>query len=266
MQWTLILKKLIRRSIRKALATLILLTFSFRYKRLSYRLDLKPLIIIFLLTIRGLKSKGPRGYTKPSYLLELFVNESGYAKAMYMKRASLIIKRFLEDIDKEATILDIGCGIGTALRYLKELIPLNDLKKLRAVLCDISPLMLYISRLRFKDEINIGYILCNGESLPFKQDNFDVIVSYEVLEHLKDPLSMLKQIFEVANKEKSLILINYDIDWPDPLHIAPYNRKDFEKALSIVAKHYGFIMYKIEIPEAKHNPLYVLYRKELNDA
>lgn len=122
--------------------------------------------------------------------------------------------------------------------------------------------MLYICKLRYKKEMAFtDLVLCDARYLPFRANSFNAITSYEVLEHLDQPISTLKSLFSIIDKVHGLILINYDIDWPDPLHIAPYSRTEFEHLLQELAQIYGFKVNKIIIPEAAHNPLYVIMKE-----
>ncbi len=54
------------------------------------------------------------------------------------------------------------------------------------------------------------------------------------------------------------MLINYDIDWLDPLHIAPYARQTFKTLMKRVCVAEEMIAFKVRIPEAEHNLLYVV--------
>ncbi len=82
-------------------------------------------------------------------------------------------------IEKEdKTILDIGCGIG-------QLFIASGLgKNVLAVGIDVDQEALRYGRARYE---NIDYIRANGDSLPFRDDSFDLVVSRVSLPYTNIP-------------------------------------------------------------------------------
>lgn len=257
--------------------------YKLKLRAFTFRYDVISLIIMLILYIVYLvKSyihgwRMVRGYNDPRYMLELYLNESSNAKAMYMIRSLMLLTNiFLKWRSKSVIkILDLGCGIGTTYRYYEYLIKyfanLKVSKKLLdptfnsyVVSCDISLPMLYVCKLRYKKGAFMDFVLCDAQYLPFRANAFNAITSYEVLEHLNQPISTLTSLFSIVDEVHGLILLNYDIDWPDPLHVAPYNRIEFEYSLKKLAQTYGFKVGKIIVPEATHNPLYVIIKEVLS--
>ena len=54
--------------------------------------------------------------------------------------------------------------------------------------------------------------MCDAHNLPFKTDTFDSIVSFEVIEHLKNPLLFLTYCRDVLKDKGRIILTT-----PNPL-------------------------------------------------
>jgi len=86
-------------------------------------------------------------------------------------------------------ILDVGCGDGSKLKMLGN-------KKTKRVGCDVSPLA--------KD---YGYDVFDGVHLTYKDENFDRVVSFFVLEHTEKPKELLKDMVRVLKANGLIILL-----------------------------------------------------------
>ncbi len=92
---------------------------------------------------------------------------------------------FLNNIEKNSKVLDIGCGIGF-LAY-------DVSKKAGIVLaCDINKKVLKIAKKRF-NRSNIKYILADATKYDFN-DKFDYIILSNVLEHIENRIEFLRRI------------------------------------------------------------------------
>jgi len=92
-------------------------------------------------------------------------------------------------------ILDIGCGIGHSLDYLSQFS-----KNLVGIDTDL------ISLLYAQKTTQASYVLTKAEKLPFKDNTFDKIISFNVLEHIENDKKVVKEIKRVS-KDKAEILI-----------------------------------------------------------
>ncbi|HEC91974.1 MAG TPA: class I SAM-dependent methyltransferase [Candidatus Atribacteria bacterium] len=106
-------------------------------------------------------------------------------------------------------ILELGSGSGLFTLYLR---------KKSVEIYGIEPdLNSYIASRLLLKENNISNCIfrAKGESLPFKENTFDIIVSYQVLEHTKDPFSVLKESKRVLKKEGIIYFVvpNYFSFW-----------------------------------------------------
>ena len=101
----------------------------------------------------------------------------------------------LAKVPPKARVLDIGCRDGSLRNYLDQSVVYYGI--------DIAP--------QFKGEnITIQDI---NEGTNFESDFFDYIFCIEVLEHLKNPFFVMKEIYRVLKPEGILIL-----SVPNPYH------------------------------------------------
>lgn len=99
---------------------------------------------------------------------------------------------YIKDLVIDKEILDCGCGNGYGSYYLSLVA-----KKVTAV--DISDKAINFARNHYSHQ-NLEYKKMNVEDLDFNDDSFDVVVSFEVIEHLKNPLFYLKEIRRVLRE------------------------------------------------------------------
>ena len=101
------------------------------------------------------------------------------------------------------TYLDAGCGDGRYLSALPELGPLPA----RIVGVDIAESILRTAR---KATAAAGFepelVRANLESLPFEGEEFDLVVSIQVLEHLLDPVAGVRDLARVLRPSGALLL------------------------------------------------------------
>ena len=110
----------------------------------------------------------------------------------------LFIRRFLKALAKDVkvfhpkTVLDVGCGEGFTLSYLRH----EDIgKKLEGI--DFSEKAVEIGRRLYPYlDLKKGDIY----HLPYKDDSFDMVICTEVLEHLTYPEKALKELARVSRK------------------------------------------------------------------
>jgi SAM-dependent methyltransferase len=110
---------------------------------------------------------------------------------------SLARYRFVGQKLQGGHVLDIGCGRGYGF---VEILPRCE--KLSGI--DVSEDFLAVAR---KEYPQLDLRLAQGEQLPFADQSFDAILSFEVIEHVKDDVAYLREIRRVA-KPGALIAIS----------------------------------------------------------
>jgi SAM-dependent methyltransferase len=108
--------------------------------------------------------------------------------AYYEARAKIAVDKFFSGVDKNARILDFGCGLGQNIFYMPN-----------AVGYDISKFGIEFCR---KKGINATTQL---EDIP--DESFDVVFSAHVLEHHPHPMTMLEEMYRKLKKGEKLILV-----------------------------------------------------------
>ena len=107
------------------------------------------------------------------------------------------------------SVLDVGCGAGRQLEFFRS----RGFERLAG--CDI----------KYNLEVDHGIIEFTQLDLndipivlPYKDDEFDVVLSYHVLEHIKFPGLVVREMVRVA-KEIVLIIIPAGNSYESPDHI-----------------------------------------------
>lgn len=107
------------------------------------------------------------------------------AKRAFLSRAL----RFLGKDKKIADVLDIGCGSGAVMEFLK--------RRGHAVCgVDISPIAL-----AFCKQKNLAVKEGSADNLPFANASFDVVCALDVIEHIPQEKNVLQEIERVLRPD-----------------------------------------------------------------
>jgi len=93
------------------------------------------------------------------------------------------------------TILDIGCGPGTITVDLASYVPqghITGLERVGDVLTQARALA------NEKGVTNIDFVEGDANALDYADGTFDVVVCHQVLQHVQDPVGILKEMKRVA--------------------------------------------------------------------
>lgn len=126
------------------------------------------------------------------------------------------VQLFSEMINKEAKILDIGCGYGRVLNELS----LNGYKNLYGV--DFSYKMIVRGRKQFP---KINFTVQEDKRLPYEDNSFDSIILFAVLTCIvvdDDQIFLMNEIKRVL-KPKGLLYINDFLLNTDERNVERYN-------------------------------------------
>ena len=105
---------------------------------------------------------------------------------------------------KGGLILDAGCGAGVVASEIASRIP-----KAKVVGIDLSPAMIDISRKSAKEygvEKRTQFRQADAQDLPFKDDEFDAVISMAMLHEVPDPVKYLREMDRVLKPNGILIV------------------------------------------------------------
>jgi len=129
------------------------------------------------------------------------------------------------NFDKTTKILDIGVGIGQDLEVI------NKFGCVYAIDIDKKTLDLVPEHMVFEK------ILADATNIPYPDNFFDMVVSFDVFEHIKDDSKTLSEIYRVLKKDGVLIFtvpaFNFLFSNHDSYlgHYRRYNKKMIKKLL-----------------------------------
>lgn len=120
-------------------------------------------------------------------------NEERTDKAIYrydLKRRRELIHELLEGFNRRYRMCDLGCSNGSFLDFFKQ----EGFKEVHGV--ELSPIRAEFARQRGYDSVYIG----KGQSTPFPENHFDVVVNQAVLVHVlqyEDRMAMIREAHRI---------------------------------------------------------------------
>lgn len=130
---------------------------------------------------------------------------------------------FARSFVKGKKVLDVACGTGYGTKILAEAGAIETFG------VDISTEAIDYARENYSSE-NAKFSLGNAEKLDFPDKEFDVIVSFETIEHLNDYCKFLKEIKRVLKEDGTFIVSTPNKAlYPEgnPFHVKEFYRDEF---------------------------------------
>ncbi|MFC1674316.1 class I SAM-dependent methyltransferase [Candidatus Omnitrophota bacterium] len=145
--------------------------------------------------------------------LELFYNTSDkYFEELnrhdeeYFKKYINFLSKYTKENQK---ILDLGCGNGRST-YL-----LGKLKEgILAIGCDIS--FKFLSGSSNFENNNAAYLVTDATNLPFKNEQIDIISSFQLIEHISEVEDLLCEMIRVLKNGGLIIIMSPNLLSPFP--------------------------------------------------
>lgn len=130
------------------------------------------------------------------YDLTAHIYDTRYAEEQTAK-----IEAVIESInmEKEASVLDVGCGTGLLFEYVAN--------KAEAIVgLDISRETLLQAKRHAKKFANVHLILADSDNVPLKEDVFSHVFALTLIQNTPNPFKTLNEIKRVS-KENAVIIV-----------------------------------------------------------
>jgi ubiquinone/menaquinone biosynthesis C-methylase UbiE len=139
-------------------------------------------------------------------------------RQIYAEKQAQILARVQATVAPGGNVLDLGGGMG------RMAVPLAE--KYHVTLCDLSPEMLRLAETTAQErEVPADHLttcqLNAAEPLPFATGRFDAALSIDLLVHLPDPVSALRELRRVLRPQGTLLV---DISNSSPWWLLRYPR------------------------------------------
>jgi len=115
----------------------------------------------------------------------------------------------LLNLDKAKNVLDIGCGIGKDVYRIAKILPEDS----TVTGLDASSYMVKNAQTNIPSELQdkVFFYIADAKALPFSENTFDRCRIDRVLQHISDPLQVIRESYRIL-KPGGIIVI-YDNDW-----------------------------------------------------
>jgi SAM-dependent methyltransferase len=143
--------------------------------------------------------------------------------AIHLKRYA-----FAEPWCRGKEVLDVACGAGYGSAHLAA-------SAARVVGGDVSEEAIAYARERYAAP-NVEFMTLDATALPFPDDSFDAVCSFETIEHLADRDAYLAEVARVLRLDSAFIVstprAEATTERPEnPFHLVEYSAADFERLL-----------------------------------
>ena len=98
-------------------------------------------------------------------------------------------------------VLDVACGVGYGSRYLADIAA-------SVVGVDLDPAATSYAKAHYADLENVNFIQGDALKLPFDTHSFEVICSFETIEHVPDAPQFLKEVCRLLTPDGIFIVSN----------------------------------------------------------
>jgi SAM-dependent methyltransferase len=128
---------------------------------------------------------------------------------------------FAIKLARDSRVLDLGCGTGYG----------------SAELAEVSPLLVAIDRIAPDADYrrpSLRYVRADLQGIPLAQQSFDLVVSFQVIEHLEDPTQYLAAIAALLRPGGTALITTPNAlqsDGENPFHVHEYEAEELRARL-----------------------------------
>lgn len=134
-----------------------------------------------------------QGQSHPLMYIDQFFSLEDYClRLMHLKAYEEVAKRA-----RDRTVLEIGCNTGYGTKLVS-----NCCRRIIGV--DLSLNALRVAATKYAD-VNIAYLLVDGFKLPFRDGEFDLVISFQVIEHISNYKTYLSELKRVLSPSGTVI-------------------------------------------------------------
>jgi len=145
--------------------------------------------------------------------LELFYKVSDKYLEELNRHDDKYLKTYIDFISKyikeDQKILDLGCGNGRSAYLLSKL-----RNNLLVIGCDIS--FKFLNSLSNLERNDIESLTANAAYLPFKNEEIDVVSSFQLIEHIVEVEKVLCEMIRILKKDGIIIILSPNLVSPFP--------------------------------------------------
>ncbi|MEO8125619.1 MAG: class I SAM-dependent methyltransferase [Bryobacteraceae bacterium] len=150
---------------------------------------------------------------------------------------------FASRLSRNRRVLDAGCGVGYGSAELS-----YSANTVTAV--DISPEAVAFARKQYPRR-NLNCLVGSCTALPLADSSFDLVVAFEVIEHLADWQLLLAEAkrvlapggqFIVSTPNKTYYAESRNLSGPNPFHEHEFEYEEFRDALTAVFPHVSLFL------------------------
>ena len=152
---------------------------------------------------------------------------------------------FAADFCLGQRVLDLGCGEGYGSRLLRGREPEF------VVSVDISRAAVDNAVADSGNVVGLGAVV-DAECLPFRDHAFDLVVCFEVIEHVMRPASLVDEVRRVLNPSGMLLVstpnksvYNENQSAPNPFHMSEMELPEFQDLLAARFRHVSVLSQRV---------------------
>jgi len=138
-------------------------------------------------------------WTKKRKVMHRYDSTAEIYDARYGEEQEAKYKVALENVKPAEKVLDIGCGTGLFFRHVAD-------EAETVVGIDSSRKLLLDARKHARVWTNIHLVQADADHLPFKEDFFNAIFAFTVLQNMPKPLETLKELGRVAKRDAQVVV------------------------------------------------------------